>query len=196
MVYKIENYMKAFALFFLSSALLATSCNKGDSTPSNAPVAKFAISGFEMAAPSTITFINFSSNATSYLWDFGDGITSTEFNPTHTYATNGSYLLRLKATGSAGENTACKIVAIEAPPPSNRSAFSYFQEKCQGTPVGISFKTINPLSTSPVWLISNGTTALDRDPIFQFLLPGDYTIKYSSLINGVRDTVTRIIRID
>ena len=188
--------MKGFDLFFLSSIVLISSCNKSDVDTSKNPAAKFAISGFEVAAPTTITFINFSSNATSYLWNFGDGSTSTDFNPTHTYATNGSYLLKLTATGPEGENTACKIVSIEAPPPSNKSAFSYFQEKCQGTPVGISFKTINPLSTSPAWVISNGTVAFDRDPIFQFLLAGDYTIKYSTLIGGVRDTVTRIIRID
>lgn len=177
------------------SAMIA--CNKGEGNDSNKPSAKFSISGFESPTPCTITFINISSNATGYVWNFGDGTTSTEANPTHTYNFSGSYLLRLKATGPGGADSVCKLVAIETTPPANKSAFSYFQEKCTGTPVGISFKTVNPLSTSIVWDFGNGTSPnLNRDPIVQFLLPGDYTIKYSSLLSGVRDTVIRIIQIN
>ena len=188
--------MKTFMLIFLGTLFLASSCNKNDNTGSDKPIAKFSISGYEFPTPCTITFINTSSNATSYSWSFGDGFTSTQFNPTHNYAFNGTYLLKLKVTGPAGSDSVCKIVAVEAPPPSNRSAFSYFQDKCNGTPVAMSFKTINPLSTSPVWDFGSGPPMLERDPIVQFLLPGDYTIKYSTLLNGVRDTVLRIIRID
>ncbi len=189
--------MKAFVLVFFGAFALATSCHKNDGgTPSNKPSAKFSISGYELPTPSTITFINISSNATSYEWNFGDGFTSTLFNPTHSYSFSGSYLLRLKATGPGGADSVCKLVTIEAPPPSNQSAFSYYQEKCAGTPFGISFKTVNPLSTNPVWDFGNGNVFLQRDPIVQFLTPGDYTIKYSTQISGVRDTVIRIIRID
>lgn len=189
--------MKTIALVFFGAIALATSCNKGDGgSPSNNPSAKFSISGYEVATPSTITFINISANATGYVWNFGDGFTSTQSNPTHVYNFSGSYLLKLKATGPGGVDSVCKLVAIESPPPSNRSAFSYFQDKCIGNPVGISFKTINPLSTNPVWDFGSGPPILDRDPIVQFLLRGDYTVKYSTQISGVRDTVLRIIRID
>ena len=41
----------------------------------------------------------------------------------------------------------------------------------------------------------NGTVNTTRDPIVQFPLPGDYTIKYSTVIHGVRDTVIWIIQI-
>ncbi len=44
-----------------------------------------------------VTFTNNSQNATSYLWDFGDGQTSTEINPVHTYAVKGSYDVTLTA---------------------------------------------------------------------------------------------------
>jgi PKD repeat protein len=188
--------MKTFLLIFFGALALSSSCHKGDNTSNNKPSAKFSISGYELPTPCTITFINISTNSTSYLWDFGDGSTSTQSNPTHTYAINGSYLLKLRVTGPAGADSVCKLVAIEAPPPSNKSAFSYFLDKCIGTPVGASFKTINPLSMNTVWDFGSGSPLIDRDPIVQFLLPGDYTLKYSSQINGVRDTVIRIIRID
>ena len=188
--------MKVFVLFFIGAIALSLSCNKGGNTTSDKTSADFSISGYEVATPCTITFINISSNATSYVWNFGDGSTSTLSNPMHTYTFNGTYLLKLKATGPFGVDSTCKLVAVEAPPPSNKSAFSYFQSKCTGAPVGISFKTINPLSTNTVWDFGTGPTLPDRDPIVQFLLPGDYTIKYSSQISGVRDTVIRIIRIN
>lgn len=180
----------------LGAGSLFFACNKGSEETTNKPSAKFSVSGYESSTPTTITFINISSNATSYQWDFGDGTSSTQVNPTHIYNLNGTYILRLKVTGPGGVDSTCKLVSLEAPP-GNRSAFSYYMEKCAGTPVGISFKTVNPQSTSVVWDFGNGSQpVLDRDPIAQFLLPGDYTIKYSTQINGVRDTVIRILRID
>jgi hypothetical protein len=51
----------------------------------------------------SISFTNLSSNYESVFWDFGDGITSTDENPTHNYTLNGSYTVILTAI----TNTAC-----------------------------------------------------------------------------------------
>jgi len=50
----------------------------------------------------TIVFTNTTIGADSYAWDFGDGASSTEANPTHTYAADGVYKVRLTATNTAG----------------------------------------------------------------------------------------------
>lgn len=50
----------------------------------------------------TLKFVNRSQNATSYAWDFGDGETSTEQNPEHTYAEAGAYVVTLTVTGPTG----------------------------------------------------------------------------------------------
>jgi gliding motility-associated-like protein len=42
-------------------------------------------------------FTNFSSNATNYIWDFGDSQTSTIPSPDHTYETDGEYIIKLVA---------------------------------------------------------------------------------------------------
>ncbi|MBW1295634.1 PKD domain-containing protein [Aquimarina litoralis] len=56
-----------------------------------------------------VSFRNTSINTvTSVLWDFGDGNTSTEQNPTHTYTTDGVYTVSLTATNAIGEDTNTK----------------------------------------------------------------------------------------
>lgn len=57
--------------------------------------------GFTTSTDGTLmaSFSNTSINATTYAWDFGDGTTSTEENPTHTYSGPGEYLVTLFAYG-------------------------------------------------------------------------------------------------
>ncbi|MBK3515876.1 PKD domain-containing protein [Carboxylicivirga marina] len=47
-----------------------------------------------------LSFFNNSSNATSYEWDFGDGNTSNEVDPVHTYSNSGTYNVQLTASSA------------------------------------------------------------------------------------------------
>jgi glucose/arabinose dehydrogenase/PKD repeat protein len=62
------------------------------------------------SAPMTVHFTDASTvpGISSRLWEFGDGATSTEANPTHTYTDDGSYTVRLTVTGSSGAAVAEK----------------------------------------------------------------------------------------
>jgi len=84
--------------------------NAGDEPPIPAAEATaafdFTIDGM------SVTFTNTSTAADSYSWDFGDGASSTEENPVHTYAANGSYTVKLTATNSAGSKDVSKLVTI------------------------------------------------------------------------------------
>lgn len=53
-------------------------------------------------APATVNFVNNSNSGASYLWDFGDGGTSTLANPTHVYNALGSYTVTLVTTSCTG----------------------------------------------------------------------------------------------
>ncbi|MCC7224536.1 MAG: PKD domain-containing protein [Chitinophagales bacterium] len=57
-------------------------------------------------APHTINFDNQSINATTYFWDFGDGITSSDSLPTHTFSNAGSYNVMLIAANPESCNLA------------------------------------------------------------------------------------------
>ena len=63
------------------SFLLLTSCAK--------PLAKFTLQEEDKKAPTTIVFKNGSEKAESFMWDFGDGKTSTEESPEHKYFLSG-----------------------------------------------------------------------------------------------------------
>jgi gliding motility-associated-like protein len=65
------------------------------------------------------TFVNLSEDADSYFWDFGDGETSTEFEPTHTYTEPGTYEVTLLAEDSEGclgpDSTMIEIEVLPSP---------------------------------------------------------------------------------
>ncbi len=60
----------------------------------------------------TATFINTSTGATSHSWNFGDGQTSTEANPSHTYAVPGTYVVHLTVASGCGTAESSQIVVI------------------------------------------------------------------------------------
>ncbi len=59
-----------------------------------------------------VSFTNSSLNATSYSWDFGDGGTSTEASPMHTYATDGLFDVTLTSMGTGGSNMTTQTFLI------------------------------------------------------------------------------------
>ena len=66
----------------------------------DSPVAGFDFSPVSpVCLNQSVNFNNSSSGATSYYWDFGDGFGSTQTNPTHAYATPGTYTVTLTAYG-------------------------------------------------------------------------------------------------
>ena len=62
-----------------------------------------------------VVFLDRSTGSpTSWSWDFGDGGTSTEQNPVHTYAAPGTYTVILTAANAAGSSRASKLVTVGA----------------------------------------------------------------------------------
>ena len=78
---------------------------------SASPTASFTLAPQIGRSPLTVKFTDKSVNAASIKWDFGDGTTSTESNPSHTYTT-GFYIVRLTATNGDKSSTAANIVIV------------------------------------------------------------------------------------
>lgn len=113
---KLFNYLP---IYLMAMSLFVFSCSDDtdDPTPNPAPdpVADFS---FEVddENPLMVTFTNESINHESSSWDFGDDNTSTDDNPSHTYAEGGTYTVTLTATNEDGEtDETSQQVTVTAP---------------------------------------------------------------------------------
>jgi PKD repeat protein len=73
------------------------------------PEASFTFVSYSLEA----TFSNTSLYGESFLWDFGDGITSTEVNPVHVFATEGPYTVTLTVVNGCGVATFEAVVTLD-----------------------------------------------------------------------------------
>jgi cyclophilin family peptidyl-prolyl cis-trans isomerase len=95
-------------LFVVGLAILMASCAR--------PMAKFSYDATKkIVAPTKVMFVNTSMKADKYLWDFGDGQTSTEASPTHEYAHSGNYLVKLTASKGSKSKTMEQTIQVKAP---------------------------------------------------------------------------------
>jgi PKD repeat protein len=92
-----------YTLYTLLPAITLTACREQNTFESivedgEKPVAAFSY----VARTMTVTFTDNSERAESYFWSFGDGTTSTEASPEHTYTMAGYYVISLKVNSRAG----------------------------------------------------------------------------------------------
>jgi PKD repeat protein len=136
-----------------------------------APIATFTPN----IAYNTVSFTNGTSNAVNYLWDFGNGQTSTATNPTFTYPTQGNYMVSLKAFNSCDTSTYTLLVKINALPKAGFTAST--NDYC--SPANVRFT--NASSNNVVgykWLFPGGTpaTSTDVNPSVVYQTAGVYDV--------------------
>ena len=86
------------------------------STDTVAPSANFSQTTTTQNYNTPIQFLNTTSNGGSYLWDFGDGTTSTLEHPSHAFTSAGSNTVTLIATNCASSDTVTKTITIASAP--------------------------------------------------------------------------------
>ncbi len=74
-------------------------------TDGTLPISAFTGTPTSGTVPLTVVFTDASINATSWLWDFGDGNTSEEQNPTNIYNSTGTYTVNLTVTNEYGNSS-------------------------------------------------------------------------------------------
>lgn len=145
--------------------------------------------------PTAVRFTNKSTGTgtLNYVWDFGDGVTSTDINPTHTYTTAGTYSVKLLVRNNTGcADSTVKVNAINIG--TVKAGFSVPPLICSNT----AFALINNTTPAPVgalWNFGDGTTATDLNPVKMYAQAGTYTIKLVSDFGACKDSVTQTVRV-
>jgi gliding motility-associated-like protein len=136
--------------------------------------------------PFTVNFQDLSPNAVAWLWNFGDGNTSTQQNPTHTYTANGQYNVTLRITTSFGcQNTITKTAFIRIEKPLVSIA-----NVPNGGCVPFTFSPVPSVQSldgvaSYFWDFGHlGSTSTAQNPTYTYTDSGTYTIKLRITTNG------------
>jgi len=127
-----------------------------------APEAGFSVSAEEVEVGQSITFTDLSEEATSWIWDLGDG-TAREWSIinrprdgqfSHTYTTAGTYTVSLTASNLAGSHIQTADITVYATPQANFSAPAQALEGQSLTLTDLSAGEID----SWKWIFGDGTT--------------------------------------
>jgi PKD repeat protein len=151
------------------------------------PVAAFTANATSGRTPFSVQFTDQSSDATGYQWQFGDGTTSTEQNPIHTYTLPGSYTVTLVASGADYGSVSMQkpgYITVTDPPTVGFSA----NTTAGLAPLAVQF---NESTTGSVqyfyWQFGDGGASLDRNPIHVYDAIGKYTVSlYAIGSNGTQ----------
>jgi PKD repeat protein len=137
----------------------------------------------------------------SYAWDFGDGGTSTEQKPDHTYATVGDFTVKLTVTDNDGAtNTVSHTVATVANA-DPVAAFTSNVNKLKVSFDGSSSSDSDGTIASYAWDFGDGGTSTEQKPDHTYATVGDFTVKLTvtdndGATNTVNHTLTTVANAD
>ncbi len=141
------------------------------------PSAQFTITTTEACVGENLTFNSLNKvENTQYNWDFGNGETSENRSPEHSYKLPGIYYIQLKATSTKHEeivNVSDKI-AIQINPAPNVD-FSWVKNTYNAVPT-VEFTNHSEHADSWNWNFQNGIISDEKNPIITFKKKGFYQI--------------------
>ncbi|MFP4322538.1 MAG: beta strand repeat-containing protein [Anaerolineales bacterium] len=148
------------------------------------PVASFSYTPDPVIAGQAVTFTDTSTNSpTGWAWDFGDGNTSTEQNPTHTYASDGPYTVTLTASNAGGSNPTTVGITVNPPPPV--ASFTVPQTTVvEGTTLAFTNTSTGQVD-SYFWDFGDGTTSTLENPTHVFWLADGDTQQVQLTVTNV-----------
>jgi PKD repeat protein len=154
---------------------LTVTDNQSCSNKTSKPVQVYAnpIANFTASNPCFCTNVSFTELSTdadgtiaSWLWEFGDGNTSTAQNPEYHYNAPGTYVVNLTVTDnqSCSNKTSKEVTVYENPAVKIR----YYTQKCNLT---VAFESVVTGGTSPYaydWELGDGNTSTEQDPVHTY----------------------------
>ncbi|MFM9027128.1 MAG: PKD domain-containing protein, partial [Bacteroidota bacterium] len=183
------NYNVSLTVTSADGCSASTSANV---TVNPLPSASFNVQ--DICAGASAIFTNQSSvsrgNITGYSWDFGDGTTSNDNNPSHIYNVAGNYMIRLDIV-TAGGCTGTVTRQINVFPNPNVTVSS--NTVCEGrtTAFNNSSTITNGNISSYNWNFGDGFTSSQTNPSHTYSVAGTFTATVIATSNrGCKDTAT------
>jgi PKD repeat protein len=169
-----------------------------DAVGSPGLLANFTASPQFVAPGGTVSFTDVSRGGpTGWLWDFGDGETSTDHNPSHAYANLGFYTVSLTIDGPGGPDTIVKrdlIGVVDAPT-------AEFSGAPQSLTAGETVQFADASTgyvTAYHWEFGDNYTSAEKDPAHAYRKAGDYSVvlTITGLVGGDEEVKYDYIHVD
>ncbi|MFT7603797.1 MAG: PKD repeat protein [Saprospiraceae bacterium] len=155
-------------------------------------VAAAAASVESGCVPLTVDFSNSSTAIASIEWDFGDGNTSSQTDPAHTFTEAGEYTVIQYANSDCGYDTTTLNITVFPSPEVN---FTHDVNVCSGEQIEFVNNSVN--TSGNFWDFGDGNTSTLNNPVHTYNVPGEYTITLtgSSMFNQCDATYTSTVTI-
>ncbi|MFD1292758.1 PKD-like domain-containing protein, partial [Lutibacter holmesii] len=145
-----------------------------------------------------VSFTN-TSNGSSYVWDFGDGNSSTDVNPSHSFGAPGDYTVTLTSTFSDG----CTIPITKTVEVSGATAdFTFGTGNACNPDYTANFDSststaVGTTITGYAWDFGDGNASVDPNPGHDYGAPGSYTVNLTvTTANGCENTTEQTVVIE
>lgn len=165
------------------------------------PVSGFTINpNTQCFAGNQFSFTNtttLSSGTLSYLWNFGNGITSTQPSPNYSYPATGTYIVKLVATSGTGCKDSITRTITVNPSPTATFAVNTASQCVTGNQ--FNFTNNSSITTGTLtyaWTFGDGNVSTNANPTHSYINAGTYTVKLvvtSGL--GCKDSTTRSVTV-
>jgi PKD repeat protein len=138
-----------------------------------------------------VTFVNGSTNASSFLWSFGDGTTGSAVDPSHSYIQPGVYTVTLVASDGVVTDTLSRGRYIKAYGPNSLQA-NFTASPISGTvPLTVTFLNSSINATSFLWNFGDGLTSIEINSSHSFTQAGIYTVTLAASDGVMTDTLVK-----
>jgi len=128
----------------------------------------------EGCAPFSVKFNNSSVNGFKFLWDFGNGNHSTEFEPKITYFEGGTYKVRLEVYNNLGEMTYSeKIITVHDEP---NAFFRTSVNRVRIPGNNVYFVNLSENAFTLLWDFGDGSTSTEFEPVHEYSKTGVYKV--------------------
>jgi PKD repeat protein len=153
--------------------------------PNQPPVAAFSNACTNLSCDFTDESTDADGTVESWQWDFGDGSSSTDQNPSHTYSVEGTYTVTLTVTdndGAASDPAASREISVS---PANQGPTADFTFSCVNLVCQFTDGSDDADGTiaSRAWDFGDGNGSNQTNPQHAFASKGDYTVKLDVIDN-------------